>query len=139
MLATTARRFNVDEVSADLAYSSKSNLAAIDAIGAFPAIPFKSNATPATGGLWAKMYHYVGLNRDEFLSRHHLRSNVESTFSMVKAKFGDGVRSKCDTAMKNEVLAKFVCHNICCLISAMYEVGIDPTFWAKERVAQKVG
>ena len=139
MLATTARRFNVDEVSADLAYSSKSNLAAIDAIGAFPAIPFKSNATPATGGLWAKMYHYVSLNRDEFLSRYHLRSNVESTFSMVKAKFGDGVRSRLDVAMKNEVLAKLVCHNICCLISAMYEVGIDPTFWAKERVAQKVG
>jgi transposase len=73
------------------------------------------------------------------MSRYHLRSNVESTFSMVKAKFGDGVRSRLDTAMKNEVLAKLVNHNICCLISAMYEVGIDPTFWAKERVAQKVG
>lgn len=28
--------------------------------------------------------------------------------------------------MGNEVLAKFVCHNICCLISAMYELGISP-------------
>jgi transposase len=126
MLATTAINFQVDEVSADLAYSSRSNLAAIDAAGAFPAIPFKSNATPASGGLWAKMYHYVSLNRDEFLSRYHLRSNVESTFSMVKAKFADGVRSRLDTAMKNEVLAKLVCHNICCLISAMYETGLRP-------------
>ena len=129
LLATTAQRFTVDEVSADLAYSSKSNLETIQAAGAFPLIPFKSNATPATGGLWAKMFHYVSLNRDEFLNRYHLRSNVESTFSMVKAKFGDGVRSKCDVAMKNEVLAKLVCHNICCLISAMYEAGVDPTFW----------
>jgi hypothetical protein len=30
--------------------------------------------------------------------------------------------------MRNEVLAKFVCHNICCVISAVYELGIDPTF-----------
>ena len=138
LLATTAQRFTVNEVSGDLGYSSASNLEAIQATGAFPLIPFKSNATPALGGLWAKMFHYVSLNREDFLSRYHLRSNVESTFSMVKAKFGDGVRSKCDIAMKNEVLAKLVCHNICCLISAMYEVGIDPTFWAEKPVAQKV-
>ena len=138
MLATTAQRFTVNEVSGDLGYSSASNLEAIHAAGAFPLILFTSNATPALGGLWAKMFHYVSLNREEFLSRYHLRSNVESTFSMAKAKFGDGVRSKCDIAMKNEVLAKLVCHNICCLISAIYEVGIDPTFWAEGSVAQKV-
>ena len=39
------------------------------------------------------------------------------------------VRSKGDTAMKNEVLAKLLCHNICCLISAIYELGIEPMFW----------
>lgn len=33
--------------------------------------------------------------------------------------------------MKNEVFAKFVAHNICCLISAMYELNIEPEFWAK--------
>lgn len=32
-------------------------------------------------------------------------------------------------AMKNEVLAKLVCHNICCAITAMYERGIDPAFF----------
>lgn len=58
------------------------------------------------------------------------RTNVESTFSMVKAKFGDSVRSKTETAMGNEVMAKVVCHNICCLISAMYELGIAPEFQA---------
>ena len=47
---------------------------------------------------------------------------------MTKAKVGDGVRSTTETAIKNEVLAKFVCHNICCLISAMYELGITPEF-----------
>ena len=31
-------------------------------------------------------------------------------------------------AMKCEVLAKFVCHNLSCLIHAMEEFGIDPSF-----------
>ena len=128
LLATTAKRFTINEVSGDLAYSSHSNLIAVTQVGGSPLIPFKKNATPAQGGLWEKMYHYVQLNREAFLKRYHLRSNVESTFSMVKAKFGDGLRSKTDTAMKNECLAKFVCHNLCCVIQSMHEFGIDPTF-----------
>ncbi len=28
--------------------------------------------------------------------------------------------------MVNETLAKLLCHNICCLISAWYELGIAP-------------
>jgi len=31
--------------------------------------------------------------------------------------------------MQNEVLCKILCHNICCVIQAMYELGIEPTFW----------
>jgi transposase len=129
LLADTASRFKVNEVSADMAYSSEANLQAVMDAGAFPLIPFKSNANASKGGLWAKMFHYFSFNRDEFLARYHQRSNVESTFSMIKAKFGDGVRSKTDTAMRNEVLAKVLAHNICCLISAMYELKIDPVFW----------
>jgi hypothetical protein len=47
---------------------------------------------------------------------------------MIKAKFGDALRSKTETAMKNEALCKLLAHNICCLVSAIYELGIDPTF-----------
>ena len=71
---------------------------------------------------------YFSLHREEFLAHYHRRSMIETTFSMVKRKYGDGVRAKSDTAMKNEVLAKFVCHNICCVVAAIYERGIDPTF-----------
>lgn len=79
------------------------------------------------------MVHFgrSGLMHPTVLQRYHQRSNVESTFSMVKAKFGDSVRSKTDVAMKNEVLAKLVCHNVCCLISAMYELGVDRQFWGE--------
>jgi transposase len=129
LLATTTERFTVKELSADLAYSTHANLEAVDALGAVPYIPFKRNATDASGGLWAKCFHYFQLSREEFLKRYHQRSNVESTFSMVKAKFGDSLRSKTDTAMKNETLAKLVCHNICCVILAMHELGVDPSFY----------
>jgi transposase len=131
MLRTTRKGFEVKELSADMAYSSKSNLEAMVAADIKPLIPFKCNSSPAAGGVWAKMYHYFQLHREEFDSRYHLRSNIESTFSMVKAKFGDSVRSKTDVAMKNEALAKIVCHNICCLIQSMHEFGVDASFWAE--------
>lgn len=30
--------------------------------------------------------------------------------------------------MKNETLAQLVCHNVCCVIRAMHELGITPDF-----------
>ncbi len=92
-----------------------------------PLPPYKVNSRGDTRpGVWERMYCEFTLNRESWLKHDHQRSNVESTFSMVKAKFGDAVRSKTDTAMKNEVLAKVLGHNLCCLIHAMYELKIDP-------------
>ena len=54
---------------------------------------------------------------------------MESTFSMVKAKFRDNVRSKTTVAMTNEVLCKFLCHNICVVHQSHIELGIAPVFW----------
>jgi transposase len=130
LVSTTAENFALSEISADKAYLSAENLAVVEKHGATPFIPFKSNSKAGSNGkLWDKMFKFFTFNRDEYLSHYHKRSNIESTMNMVKAKFGDAVRSKSDTAMKNEVLAKILCHNICCLISAMYELSIDPTFW----------
>src|SRR5256885_3762068 len=56
-----------------------------------------------------KAFHFFWLHRAEFLQHYHPRSMVESTFSMVKRKFGDSVRPKNDQAIKNEVLSKIVC------------------------------
>ena len=93
-------------------------------------IAFKANTTGAMGGLFEKMFHYFQFKRDEFLAHYHKRSNVESTFCMIKRKFGDDVRSKTDAAMVNEVLCKIICHNLCCLIQEQHELGIDPEFFA---------
>jgi transposase len=126
--ATADGGFTVDEVSADMAYAAEANFQAVEDAGGTLYAPFKSNATGGVGGLFEKAFHYFCLHREEFLVHYHQRSNVESTISAVKRKFGDSVRSKADVAMKNEALAKFVCHNLCCLIAAWYELGIDPLF-----------
>jgi transposase len=138
LLATTANQFSVKELSADLAYSSHDNLISVMVTGAKPLIPFKKNATHGQGGLWSKMLAYFHIHRDEFLSRYHLRSNVESVFSAIKRKLGDSVRSKTDVAMKNEVLAKLVAHNIMVVNHEAHELGIDPGFGTESSVGPKL-
>jgi transposase len=134
LVDATAKNFRLSEVSADKGYGSLKNYKAIQYRGAVPYIAFKSIHTGRGGGLWQKMFHYFHFRREEFLSHYHKRSNVESTFSMIKAKFRDHVRSKTDTAMVNEVLCKIVCHNICCLIQESHELGISAEFWAERRL-----
>jgi len=111
-----------------MAYSGQDNICTIVGADAAALIPFRVNATGGIGGEFQKLFHYFNLHREEFMARYHQRSNVESTFAMIKAKHGDSVRAKTDIAMGNEVLAKIICHNICVLISAMYELGISPEF-----------
>lgn len=129
LVDATAENFQMREVSADKGYGSKKNLEIIAGHGAVPYIAFKGSTTGRAGGMWAKMFHYFQYRREDFLSHYHKRSNVESVFSMIKAKFRDHVRSKTDVAMVNEVLCKIICHNICCLIQESYELGINAEFW----------
>jgi len=78
------------------------------------------------------MFAYYAFRHDDFLKHYRQRSNIESTFSMVKAEFRDHVRSKTDVATKNEVLCKFLCHNTCCVIQSQCELGIGAIFWPEE-------
>ena len=130
LVETTAQNFTISEVSADKAYGG--NPVYTDAVvqaGGTPFISLRGNATGGVGGTFGQMFHYFMFRRDEFLQHYHKRSNVESTFSMMKRKFGDSLRSKTDVAMVNETLCKVLCHNLVVLIHEMYELGIDPIFW----------
>ncbi len=129
LINKTSENFDMEEVSADKAYISIDNLELIEDKGAMPYIPFKKNAQANKNGMiWKKMYHMFMLNSDEFLEHYHKRSNAESTVHMIKSKFGDFVRSKDWTAQINEVLCKVICHNLCCVIQEMHELGINPDF-----------
>lgn len=135
LVNATSRRFVMKEVSGDKAYLSKNNLAAVAAVGAQPFIPFKiTNERAAERNMrnpsehWRKMWAYFDLKKEEFLQHYHRRSNVESTFGGLKAKFGGSVRSKKFVAQQNEVLAKVLLWNLTCLISAIEEFGVEAEF-----------
>lgn len=133
LVETTAKNFRLSEVSGDKAYLSTKNVVAVRDAGALPFIAFKKNSTDLgrtgqSSKMWRDMFHFFLWKRDEFLQCYHKRSNVESTFSMMKRKFGDGLRSKTDVAMVNESLCKILCHNLVVLIHEMFELGIDPVF-----------
>ena len=122
----TAEHFNLEEVSADKAYSSHKNLATVVRHGGTPYIAFKGNAKPGEeNSLWAKMFHFYSYKQAEFEAHYHKRSNVESTFGAIKAKFGDSVKSQNPIAQTNEVLLKVLCHNLCVLNHSINEFGLD--------------
>ncbi|MGI6589479.1 MAG: IS5 family transposase [Candidatus Iainarchaeum sp.] len=120
--------YNIQEVSADKAYSSRDNLSLVNNLGAVPFIPFKSNATGKPRGkshIWRKMFNYFQYNQEEFLEHYHKRSNVETTFHMIKSKLGDSLKSKNETAQKNELLCKLIAHNIIVLISETSQIKLN--------------
>jgi transposase len=130
LVEKTAQNFTMRQVSADRAYQSSDNMKAVVDAHAMPYIAFKSTNTGKYGSdLFKKMFHFYSYNQERFMQNYHKRSNVESTFHMIKAKFGDSLRSKTTTAQINEALCKILCHNICCLIQSMYELNLRPKFW----------
>jgi len=126
---TAKAGFTMREIRADKGYISSDNLQTVIDHGATPYIPFKTNTTGKSGSeLWLRLFHYNNFKREAFLTPYHKRSNVETTFSMIKAKFGERLRSKTETAQVNEALCKVRCHNLCVVIQSMYELGIAPEF-----------
>ena len=130
LISTTSKVYEVREVSADKAYSSRENLETVQNAGGIAFIPFKSNTTGKQRGseIWRKMYLFYMKKREEFLMHYHKRSNVESTFNMLKRKFGDHLRSKNEISQNNEILAKCLAHNLCVLIQESLELGIELDF-----------
>lgn len=126
----TMQGFDVREMSADKAYSSKENHDALEKFGVEAFIPFRINAVidpkrPA----WSRALSEFIFNPDKFLAHYHRRSIVETVNSMIKRKLGAAVRSKLPTTQINEVLAKCLLHNLACLVQAIFSAGLAPKFW----------
>ena len=132
---TLAGGFGVKELSADKGYDSHKNRVLVLVKGAQPYIPYREmrdgEKRKNKGETWERLYHLYKYNETEFNAHYHKRSNVETTFAMIKAKFGERVRSKTATGQINEVLCKVLSHNLCCVIQSIYELGIEPTCWSE--------
>ena len=128
--ATKENGFDIQEMTADMAYSSRDNTSLIEEFGGTAFIPYKKDAsTRSSKGLtWRKMFHYFKFNQEEFMQHYHARSNIETSFHMIKSKFNDLLKSKTFAAQKNELLLKVLCHNIVCVIHESNELGIKTCF-----------
>jgi transposase len=133
LLASTAARFNVAKLSADKGYTGRSNVVAIEEAGAVPLIPIRARMKRQGPGAWERAFDFFTEHRDEFLAQYHKRSNVETTFHMIKSKFGAFIRSKSPVAQVNEVLCKVLAHNLCVLVQSFFEFGIAAEFWNTAR------
>jgi len=128
LVQRTSEYFNVKKVVADAAYSSSQNHEIVQKLGAKAFIPFKSNATGDSkdSEIWKQAFHYFQFHREEFLDHYHKRSNAETTFSAIKTKFGESIKSKNKTAQVNEMLCKIIAYNITVVIREMIEFGFKP-------------
>lgn len=135
LVAGTARYFNISEVSADAGYLSGENMYTVLLHGGIPYIAFKkNNALDANykSTFWKDMLYLWKTRHPLFTEHYFLRNNVEATFHAMKAKFGGRLLSKSTAGQFSEALAKALCHNICVLIRAMCETGIDPLGWSEK-------
>jgi len=128
LIKDTDKIYNIREVSADKAYSSRKNLQLVSDLGGIPFIPFKRNIKATSrarrSGIWKKMLLLFSSHIDEFNHHYHKRSNSETCFHMLKRKFGSHLRSRTETGQANEILAKCLAHNLCVLVQEAFEIGI---------------
>ena len=124
-----AQNFKLRKVSVDKEYLSANNIRLTLLKKAYPYIPFKSNSVMGENTtVWNRMLHFYRYHQEELYQHYHKRSNVETTFWLIKSKFGERLRSKTGQAQINEALRKVLCHNICVVIQGIYELGIEPEF-----------
>lgn len=133
LVQSTHENFKPLRWSADKAYSSRKNMQLIGSLEALPFIAFKENATGTSKGapIWNAMFTYFQMYKSQFNKFYHRRSLVESTFSVLKRKYGEFLKSKNFEAQKNEVLLKCLCHNISQLVEEIYRNNINVNFKAQ--------
>jgi len=132
--------FDIREISADKAYLGVANMEETASMGAIPYIPFKVNSREkhASGSvIWSRMFDYFLKNHNRYLASYHKRSNVETTFSMIKRKFGQNLRTKRDISHVNEILMKCLCHNLAVLVQESSELGLEVDLGRCVKAAQK--
>jgi len=135
----TSRNFKIRDFTADKAYLAGKNFALISDLGGNAVIPFKKNTTASNSSKsphrmdFKRAFRYYKKNQVEYMNRYHKRSNIESTFSMIKRKFGNNVKCKKEISQDNEILGKVLAHNICVLIQEIFLNKIDIDFINQKR------
>lgn len=126
---TRGAHFPIDEIVADGSYLSEPLMEWAHKEGIDLWVPFRTNSRfHYDQSLWDKHLARFLLNQELFAEHYHQRSQVESTFSMVKAKYGASVRGKTPVSQANNVLCKLLANNLYVLIRSISELGLAPEF-----------
>jgi transposase len=135
LIKDTSFNFKVKKVYADAAYLSKKNCQLVADMGARPFIMPKSNTKEVMTlqykgkiSAWREMIALWKSNEELFREYYHKRSNVESTFSMMKRKFLPYIRSKDTQAQFNELIIKCCVHNASVLVNSVFELNASMEF-----------
>jgi transposase len=119
--------FSMKNFVADKGYSARFVMTFIEELGLVPYIPFKKRSTGRPGGslAWARAFKAFMIDREQYMKKYHVRSNVESNFHMLKTRFGSFCSTRLFKANSNEIKTKVLCHNLCILIQELYENDIN--------------
>jgi hypothetical protein len=93
-------------------------------------VPMKKNSrsTPKGSPAYSRTWHLFMAHRPDFMKIYKLRVAVEQTFSALKRRLNEPIRSLNPVAQVNEGLCKVVVFNLMMVIRWMLELGIDPNF-----------
>ena len=126
---TQAAGFPVDEIVADGAYLSEPMLKRMNDEGIGMWVPFRRNSKFHNDhSVWDKHLALFLFHQEKFAEHYHQRSQVETVFSMIKAKYGSTVRGRTPISQANNVLCKLLANNLYVLIRSIYELGLEPEF-----------
>lgn len=131
LLSQINRNFKPKTINGDKGYSSYKIMQLIDSIGAQPFIAFQDRVikeSKKAPEIWNKMFRYFRDHKELFLKNYHKRSNVETVFAMVKMRLGEFLKSKNYESQRNELLMKFIVHNITCLVQEIFERDVKVDF-----------
>jgi transposase len=127
LVKQTTQNFSVRALSADKAYCSRENHDFCFEKNVEPYLLFKENNKENKKGsrAWKECFLFYKNYPQRYLERYHKRSNIETSFFMLKRRFGDSVLTKTFQAQKAEVLLKVLLHNLCCLCQEYYERNLN--------------
>jgi hypothetical protein len=122
--------WDLKEVLADKGYQGRRNFEVAQELGIAAIIPFKKNQTGESKGCAAyhKMFLFFTYHREKFEEHYRDRQMVEVTWNSIKARLDETIKSRSYHARVNELLCKFIIHNLTVTIRAMAELDLVPDF-----------
>ena len=135
---TAALGFTIKEVLGDAAYWARHTAVAAEKHGARPFIDYREGWRGDGPPAYERMYAAFMFRRPEHEEVYRFRVKSETGHSMIKTKYGGEVASRprknapeevYSTTRVNEILLKYLLHNVAVGVRAIHTLGFDGDFW----------